>query len=461
MLQLFDERLVRLFAMLSLGVMLRARCALSSMSHLFASIVSESVGALEWGASERPTASAVSRRTVESRQPFFRELRMSSFRSALLALAVASVGCKTSGGPAPAPAESGAFVVTLGNDTVAVDQYTRVGDRIEGSFMQRAPRTIVTKYVITLNPSGMPSLYEVTQRQPDGGLVPPNNVRHATVTFTGDSAITQIQRDTLVTRRVAARGAFPFINFAVSMYALPIAALRAANRDSAMYAIIGAGGANPTPMAVVRKGPNRYWMILGPFATEVTTDDRGRVQTADGARTTQHILTRRQASADVSAFAAMFASRGGILSPRDTVNATVGSAQLWVDYSRPLARGRRVFSTNGVLGDTIWRTGANAATQFRTTAPLTIAGQTVPAGTYTLWTLAVPGRYQLIFNKQVGQWGTEYRAEQDLIRAPLQATQLPQTVDRFTIAVDPAGGNAGVLRLRWDTTELALPFTTP
>jgi hypothetical protein len=130
-----------------------------------------------------------------------------------------------------------------------------------------------------------------------------------------------------------------------------------------------------------------------------------------------------------------------------------------VDYGRPSARGRRVFGANGVLGDTIWRTGANAATQFRTSAPLTIAGQTIPAGMYTLWTLAVPGRYQLIVNKQVGQWGTEYKRDQDLARVPLQVSRLAQPLDRFTIAVDPTGGNTGVLKLRWDTTELAVPFT--
>jgi hypothetical protein len=384
---------------------------------------------------------------------------MHNRRFALLALA--SLGCHPSSAPSRTSAESGAYVVRLGNDTVAVDQYTRVGDRIEGTFMQRSPRTIVTKYVITLNPSGMPSLFEVSQRLPDGGLVPPNNTRSATVTFAGDSAITQIQRDTLITRRVPARSAFPYINFAVSMYALPIAALRAANKDSAMFAIIGPGGGNPNPLAVVRKGSNRYWMILGGYPTEVTTDDAGRVLTVDGARTTQHILVQRQASADVPGLAAMFAQRGGALSPRDTVNATVGAAQLWVDYSRPSARGRRVFGANGVLGDTIWRTGANAATQFRTNVPLTVAGQTIPAGVYTLWTVAIPGRYQLIFNKQVGQWGTEYHAEQDLVRVPLQSTQLPGLVDRFTIVVDPVSGNAGVVHFRWDTTDLALPFTTP
>jgi hypothetical protein len=378
----------------------------------------------------------------------------------LFAVAGTTMGCSMSSSPSPSAAESGAYVVRLGNDTVAVDSYTRVGDRIEGTFMSRAPRTVVTKYTITLGPGGMPSLYEVSQRLPDGGLVPPNNVRSATVTFVGDSAVTQIQRDSVITRRVAARTAFPYLNFAVSMYALPIAALRASGRDSATFAIVGAGGAPANQLSVVRKGPNRYWMILGGFPTEVVTDDAGRVVSADGARTTQHITTTRQAAADVSALAAMFAARGGILSPRDTVNATVGTGKLWVDYSRPLARGRRVFGANGVLGDSIWRTGANAATQFRTDVPLMFAGQLVPAGMYTLWTLAVPGRYQLIINKQTGQWGTVYDARQDLVRVPLQATPLAQPVDQFTIAVDPSGGNAGVLRLRWDTTELSVPFTT-
>src|SRR5438093_13275228 len=116
---------------------------------------------------------------------------MSSVCVALLALVVSVAACHPSRAPSPSSPESGAYVVTLGNDTVAVDQYTRVGDRIEGIFMQRSPRTIVTNYVITLNSAGMASRYEVVQRLPDGSMIP-NAARSATVTFTGDSAITQI-----------------------------------------------------------------------------------------------------------------------------------------------------------------------------------------------------------------------------------------------------------------------------
>lgn len=391
---------------------------------------------------------------------------MSNGRSALLALSLAALGCRTSSSPAPTAAESGAYLVTLGNDTIAAEQYTRVGDRIEGRFVQRTPRTIVTNYVLTLGPSGSPSLLEISQRLPDGTLVP-GGARSATVTFTGDSAITQIQRDTLITMRVSARGAHFFANTVVSLYALPIAALRAMNRDSATFVTYSAGSRQAGSLPVARKGPNRYWVYVFGAPQEVVVDDRGRVISADASRSTFRILSQRQTAVDVPSLVTAWAEREratramGTLSARDTVNATVGAAQLWVDYGRPLTRGRDVFGPNGVLGDTIWRTGANQATQFRTSVPLTIAGQTVPAGTYTLWTVAVPGRYQLIINKQTGQWGTMYDRAQDLVRVPLQATELPQSVERFTFVIEPTGSNAGVLRLRWDTTELSVPFTTP
>ena len=61
------------------------------------------------------------------------------------------------------------------------------------------------------------------------------------------------------------------------------------------------------------------------------------------------------------------------LSVRDTARATIGAASFSVDYSRPLARGRTLLG-NVISYDRVWRTGANAATQFTTSAPITIGG---------------------------------------------------------------------------------------
>lgn len=232
---------------------------------------------------------------------------MMNYRPALLVL-LSCAACAPSTSPAPSAAESGAYVVRLGTDTIAVDQYMRVGNRIEGTVVQRAPRTTVTKYLVNLNANGTAASFEAMTRLPDGSVVP-NGPRSATVTFTGDSAITQLQRDTMVMTRAAARMAFPFLANAYSLYALPIAAVRAAGQDSVAYAVYPVGARQTTPLAIARRAPNAYWAYLNGFPLEIATDDRGQVLTVDGARTAQHVIVRRENTMDVAALAARWAER--------------------------------------------------------------------------------------------------------------------------------------------------------
>lgn len=385
------------------------------------------------------------------------------------ALAVAAA-CRPSITPEPASAQR-TYVLMLGTDTVAVDQFTISQDRVEGMTATHLPRAVVTRYTVALNPStGRATQIQFNSRLPDGSLITTGgqaSVRQVTIDFAGDSAVTRVQRDTAITLRAATPNSFPYLNYGIAFFQLPVSALRASARDSAAYAIY-TGGRATTPVTVRRTGPNSFVFSLAGFGFAVRTNDAGVIQTVDGRGTTQQFLaTLQNAPVNVttlaSAWAAAERSRRSAttLSPRDTTRATIGSAQILVDYSRPLTRGRRVWGSNGVLNDTLWRTGANAATQFRTSVPLTIGGQQVPAGTYTLWTLAVPGRYHLIINKQTGQWGTQYDPAQDLVRVAAQARTLPAPVEQFTIAVEPTGGNAGVIRLQWDTQELTVPFTAP
>ena len=107
--------------------------------------------------------------------------------------------------------------------------------------------------------------------------------------------------------------------------------------------------------------------------------------------------------------------------------------------------------------DTIWRTGANAATQFRTSADLTIGGGTIPAGTYTLWTIPAPNGATLVVNKQTGQWGTQYDPTQDLVRVPMRVSTTQTLVERLTIDAPTTPGGP-VLRIAWDTREMTVPI---
>jgi hypothetical protein len=147
----------------------------------------------------------------------------------------------------------------------------------------------------------------------------------------------------------------------------------------------------------------------------------------------------------------------GPLSIRDTVRATVGPAHLVIDYGRPRRRGREIFGTV-VPWEQVWRTGANAATQFETDADLVVHGTTIPKGKYTLFSIPARNGAKLIVNRQTGQWGTQYDGTQDLAQLDMRAGALSAPVETFTIAVD-AADRGGVLRLRWDRTEYSLPFT--
>ena len=106
----------------------------------------------------------------------------------------------------------------------------------------------------------------------------------------------------------------------------------------------------------------------------------------------------------------------------------------------------------------VWRTGANAATQFTTSVPITIAGVHVPAGAYTLWTLPDAAATSLIINKQTGQWGTSYDAAQDLARSPMQTTTANPAVDRFTIAIQSSDDRHGTLTMEWGPFRWTAPI---
>ena len=383
-------------------------------------------------------------------------------RSVLLSgLAAAALAAPALRAQAPT---RGAFVVMLGRDTIAVEQYTRSGNRLEGDLLARTPRTGITHYVVTLNPDGTPRGMELTARRPDGTPVP-DGLRSATVAYSRDSVTTTITADSARTLRAAIADAFPLMNNSFAFYELWLARARATHTDTAVANLVGLGARAASPYGFRMLGGDsvRVWYFGSP--QYLLVDRAGMIRSLDGSLTTNKIMVTRVAAVDIPALAARFAAAdaaghgfGGPASPRDTARATIGTATVWVDYGRPALRGRDVWA-KGVLGDTIWRTGANEATQFGTSADLVVNGTTIPAGTYTLWTHAAPnGTYELIFNTQTGQWGTVYRADRDLLRVPLQVGGAPPT-DRFTITIVPSGNAGGTLHLAWGTRTLSLPFT--
>jgi hypothetical protein len=146
-----------------------------------------------------------------------------------------------------------------------------------------------------------------------------------------------------------------------------------------------------------------------------------------------------------------------VASPPANTSQTVDGKTVSIQYSAPSMRGRKIFG-GLVPYDHWWRTGANPATTLKTEANLKIGSATVPAGTYTLYTLPSAGTWKLIINKQTGQWGTKYDQSQDLARVDMKKETLSSPQEVMSITIEPFHGKQSSLHIRWETTDVSVPI---
>jgi hypothetical protein len=378
-----------------------------------------------------------------------------------------------------APAEHYGFVTTLGNDTVAVERIARSPTRLVTDGVDRWPFVRRRHTEFDLNPDATIRHMVMEVRTPNG-RTPSERGRRVTADFSRDR-VTIAVRDSSGTRDTSfATGGAVTVPHVSMMYSVIELEIEAALRRAA------ATGLKPGDSVMFRQfypdrdvGPSfvlhRGWVIpRGGGKVElrhnwlsgtgdVTGDSSGRMLTYSGMRSTYKVMVARTTAApDIDSIGDRLAAAERVTGPaqlsvRDTARATIGAATFSVDYGRPLARGRTLLGN--VIGyDRVWRTGANAATQFTTSAPITLAGVSVPAGTYTLWTVPHAHGAVLIVNRQTGQWGTEYNPAQDLGKAQMKVDSVAPPVEKFTISIEPGDARHGTLAMAWGTFRWTAPI---
>ena len=86
-----------------------------------------------------------------------------------------------------------------------------------------------------------------------------------------------------------------------------------------------------------------------------------------------------------------------------------------------------------------------------------MGGETIPAGTYSIFTVPEENGGKLIINKQTGQSGTKYDEKQDLVRVDLKKEPLNPAVHQFAMAIEKSDGG-GVLKLMWEDSQVLGAF---
>jgi hypothetical protein len=383
-------------------------------------------------------------------------------RDLLVLSVLVAMGCTPSANvSSPTPDPGASFVVRLGSDTVAVERFTRTGNHIVSDIMQRSPLTYVGHSVIDVAANGLATSWVYDPRLVSGPR--PRGAATRSHTIGPDSTTIVSDTGAQFRRRVAGGPAIPNLGNSMLTYELAIAYARTRGRDSVdVPTTSGGGGRGTLPIRFITRDSVRTW--AGPDPIYIKLDPQGHLLSYDATATTDKNIGVRVPRLDVRTVATRFTIRDQTVGPmgdasrRDTARARINGSSIWIDYGRPALRGRDVW-VNGVLGDTLWRTGANAATQIQTDVDLLIAGQTIPAGKYSLWTHVFPRNsgYELIFNKQFGQAGTSHDFNQDFVRVPLSVKRVAISAERFTMMIEPSG-DGGVLAMQWGTTRLEMPF---
>jgi Protein of unknown function (DUF2911) len=143
-------------------------------------------------------------------------------------------------------------------------------------------------------------------------------------------------------------------------------------------------------------------------------------------------------------------------SPKATLTQTVGLTDITINYSRPGVKGRPIWG-GLVPYDKVWRTGANEATTITFSDDVTIGGQTLKKGTYSLHTTPGASQWTIHFNSVADQWGSySYDPAKDVVKV----TATPEKAEFrewLTFEIPEMTTDTAKVVIRWE--NVAVPFT--
>lgn len=149
-------------------------------------------------------------------------------------------------------------------------------------------------------------------------------------------------------------------------------------------------------------------------------------------------------------------------SPAATVSTVVGLTDVKVEYSRPKAKGRKIFGELVPFGQ-VWRTAANNGSRVTFGDDVNVGGTNVPKGTYLLLTIPGATEWTVILYKDVSIGGdmSAYDKSKDAARVTVKADKLTEKVETFTIEISDLSENSKTanLQIMWENTSVKMPIT--
>lgn len=145
------------------------------------------------------------------------------------------------------------------------------------------------------------------------------------------------------------------------------------------------------------------------------------------------------------------------ISPLALTSIRFKDAYIKIVYSQPQKTKRQVFGNLVPYGQ-VWRTGANEATEITLTRDVLVNNKLLKAGTYSLFTIPEQDHWTVIFNADLGLWGSyNYNQKLDILRFDVPVQTNETIYEAFTILFDQRNEMADLL-IMWDTVKIVVPF---
>lgn len=129
-----------------------------------------------------------------------------------------------------------------------------------------------------------------------------------------------------------------------------------------------------------------------------------------------------------------------------------------VIYSRAMKNNRQVFGGIVKYGS-MWRLGANEATEIQFFKDVKIGGKKVAKGTYTMYCIPQQTKWTIIINKDLNTWGDfTYDIKKDVVRTDVNAEALTEPVEAFSMYFDTVTSGYNLV-MAWDTVKVSLPIS--
>lgn len=138
----------------------------------------------------------------------------------------------------------------------------------------------------------------------------------------------------------------------------------------------------------------------------------------------------------------------------------IANTEITVTYDRPVARGRDLFGGIVPFGE-MWNPGANDATAIAFSRDVTINGNALPAGKYSLWAIPDPNRWTIVFSRAADVYHTPYPGEEEDALRFMATPSFGAHMETLAFYFAEVEQKDAELRLHWGETYIPFNITVP